>query len=185
ITIPIPPEKNPSLHRISIVASPPSTASNGESIVIKMEQEQPPSPQLPAHHDERRDSSPSPEDIGRAITTTSPIVTYRVRGIPCEWDQDLFEALLTRVLCPTSSAGINICSLAKTPYPQKEKVATVAFVRTPDFAVQEPLRDEWQLDIPCDQDENKGYDNISLVFDTHFRGFTPLHSKRDEVHKAE
>ncbi|KAK5189085.1 hypothetical protein LTR96_011245 [Exophiala xenobiotica] len=144
ITIPIPPEKNPSLHRISIVASPPSTASNGESIVIKMEQEQPPSPQLPAHHDERRDSSPSPEDIGRAITTTSPIVTYR-----------------------------------------KEKVATVAFVRTPDFAVQEPLRDEWQLDIPCDQDENKGYDNISLVFDTHFRGFTPLHSKRDEVHKAE
>ncbi|KAK5215763.1 hypothetical protein LTS03_011126, partial [Exophiala xenobiotica] len=70
-TIPSPPEKNPSLHRISIVASPQSTASNGESIVIKMKQEQPPLPQLPAHLDERRDSSPSPEDIGRAIT--SPI----------------------------------------------------------------------------------------------------------------
>ncbi|KAK5196041.1 hypothetical protein LTR92_003584 [Exophiala xenobiotica] len=73
IAIPSPHKKNPSLHRISIVASPQSTVSNGESIVIKMEQEQPPLPQLPAHLGERRDSSPSPEDIGRAITTTSPI----------------------------------------------------------------------------------------------------------------
>jgi hypothetical protein len=73
IAIPSPHKRNPSLHRISIVASPQSTVSNGESIVIKMEQEQPPLPQLPAHLSERRDSSPSPEDIGRAITTTSPI----------------------------------------------------------------------------------------------------------------
>ncbi len=73
IAIPSPHKKNPSLHSISIVASPQSTVSNGESIVIKMEQEQPPLPQLPAHLNERRDSSPSPEDIGRAITTTSPI----------------------------------------------------------------------------------------------------------------
>ncbi|KAJ9640605.1 hypothetical protein H2204_003234 [Knufia peltigerae] len=73
IAIPNPHKKNPSLHRISIVASPESVVSNAESVVIKMEQEQPPLPRLPAHLDERRDSSPSPEDIGRAITTSSPI----------------------------------------------------------------------------------------------------------------
>ena len=62
IAIPSPHKKNPSLHSISIVASPQSTVSNGESIVIKMEQEQPPLPQLPAHLNERRDSSPSSID---------------------------------------------------------------------------------------------------------------------------
>ncbi|KIW09799.1 hypothetical protein PV08_11900 [Exophiala spinifera] len=73
IAIPNPHKKNPSLHRISIVASPESTVSNAESVVIKMEHEQPPLPELPPHLNERRDSSPSPEDIGRAITTSSPI----------------------------------------------------------------------------------------------------------------
>ena len=122
---------------------------------------------------------------GSNVNNSKTTVTYRVRGIPCEWDQNLFEALLTKVLCPTSSAGINVCSLAKTPYAKKENVATVVFLTTPGFAVQEPLRDEWRLDISCDADECQGVSNISLVFDTHFRGFTPLHSERDEVHKLE
>ncbi|KAJ9610498.1 hypothetical protein H2200_005275 [Cladophialophora chaetospira] len=76
IAIPNPHKKNPSLHRISMVASPDSTLSpNGESVVFKMEQELPPLPQVPAHLNEQQRirSSPSPEDIGRAVTTHSPI----------------------------------------------------------------------------------------------------------------
>ncbi len=60
-----------------MVASPDSTLSpNGESVVFKMEQEQPPLPRLPSQLNEQqrmRESSPSPESIGCAVTTHSPI----------------------------------------------------------------------------------------------------------------
>ncbi|KIX03005.1 uncharacterized protein Z518_06555 [Rhinocladiella mackenziei CBS 650.93] len=73
IAIPNPHKKTPSLHRISMVASPESTLSpNGESIVIKMESE-PPLPQVPNHLHDHREPTPSPEEIGRAVTTSSPI----------------------------------------------------------------------------------------------------------------
>lgn len=73
ISIPDPHKKNPSLHSISIVASPETTLSlNGESIIIRMEEE-PPLPQFPGRLSGRRESTPSPEDIGRAVTTSSPI----------------------------------------------------------------------------------------------------------------
>ncbi|KIW97454.1 uncharacterized protein Z519_01038 [Cladophialophora bantiana CBS 173.52] len=77
IAIPNPHKKNPSLHSISIVTSPDSTFSpNAESVVIKMEEERPPVPRFPARLSEQqqtRESTPSPEDIGRAVTTSSPI----------------------------------------------------------------------------------------------------------------
>ncbi|EXJ67545.1 uncharacterized protein A1O5_09558 [Cladophialophora psammophila CBS 110553] len=77
IAIPTPHKKNPSLHSISIVTSPDSAFSpNAESVVIKMEEERPPVPRFPARLSEQqqmRECSPSPEDIGRAVTTSSPI----------------------------------------------------------------------------------------------------------------
>ncbi|KIY03410.1 uncharacterized protein Z520_00101 [Fonsecaea multimorphosa CBS 102226] len=77
ISIPNPHKKNPSLHSISIVTSPDSAFSpNAESVVIKMEEERPPLPRLPASlsaQQHTRESTPSPEDIGRAVSTTSPI----------------------------------------------------------------------------------------------------------------
>lgn len=47
---------------------------NGESIMIKIE-EQPPIPQFPSHIQDPRNNSrtPSPDDIGLAVTTSSPI----------------------------------------------------------------------------------------------------------------
>lgn len=74
IQVPNPHKRTPSLHRVSIMQSTETSLSpGGESIVIKME-EQPPLPQFPIHLQEaHRDSTPSPEDIGRAVTTTSPI----------------------------------------------------------------------------------------------------------------
>lgn len=74
ISVPNPHKRTPSLHRVSVMpASETSLSPGGESIVIKME-DQPPLPQFPIHLQEiRRDSTPSPEDIGRAVTTTSPI----------------------------------------------------------------------------------------------------------------
>ncbi|OAL23543.1 hypothetical protein AYO20_10988 [Fonsecaea nubica] len=77
ISIPNPHKKNPSLHSISVVTSPDSAFSpNAESVVIKMEEERPPLPRLPARLGEQqptRESTPSPEDIGRAVSTVSPI----------------------------------------------------------------------------------------------------------------
>ena len=77
IALPNPHKRTPSLHRISMMPSPISMASpHAESVIFKMEQEQPPLPQLPAQHSQqlqRRESSPSPDDIGRAVTTHSPI----------------------------------------------------------------------------------------------------------------
>ncbi|OAP63396.1 hypothetical protein AYL99_02623 [Fonsecaea erecta] len=77
ISIPNPHKKNPSLHSISIVTSPDSAFSpNAESVVIKMEEERPPLPRLPVSLNGEqltRESTPSPEDIGRAVSTTSPI----------------------------------------------------------------------------------------------------------------
>jgi len=74
IQVPDPHKRTPSLHRVNVMPSPGNSLSpGGESVVIKME-EQPPIPQFPLHLQEvRRDSTPSPEDIGRAVTTTSPI----------------------------------------------------------------------------------------------------------------
>jgi hypothetical protein len=74
ISVPNPHKRTPSLHRVSVMQSPETSLSpGGESIVIKME-DQPPLPQFPIHlQDVRRESTPSPEDIGRAVTTISPI----------------------------------------------------------------------------------------------------------------
>lgn len=74
ISVPNPHKRAPSLHRVSVMQSTETSLSpGGESIVIKME-DQPPLPHFPVHlQDVRRDSTPSPEDIGRAVTTASPI----------------------------------------------------------------------------------------------------------------
>ncbi|KAI1629927.1 hypothetical protein EDD37DRAFT_573039 [Exophiala viscosa] len=99
ISIPNPHRKAPSLHSISLVASPESAVSpNAESVVIRMEGERPPLPQLPAHLGPGRYPSPSPEDIGRAVTTSSPIdgktPTQRVPPppLPVTYTPSLYES---------------------------------------------------------------------------------------------
>ncbi|EXJ83015.1 hypothetical protein A1O3_06832 [Capronia epimyces CBS 606.96] len=74
IAMPNPHKKAPSMHRISLITSPESTlTANGESTVIKMEDKQSPVPCLPSHPNETKDGTLSPENIGRAVTTMSPI----------------------------------------------------------------------------------------------------------------
>ena len=84
IAVPNPHKKTPSLHSVSVVASPDHALSpNGESIMIKIE-EQPPLPQFPRHISELRETSrtPSPDDIGLAVSTSSPIDGNSNRGKP-------------------------------------------------------------------------------------------------------
>ena len=99
IAIPSPHRKAPSLHSISLVASPESaTSANAESVVIKMDEERPPLPQLPAHLNLGRYHSPPAEDIGRAVTTSSPIdgktPTQRVPppALPVIYTPSLYES---------------------------------------------------------------------------------------------
>ncbi|KAL2433537.1 hypothetical protein ABEF95_005070 [Exophiala dermatitidis] len=75
IAIPSPHKKAPSLHRISTIQRTPETSpsTNGETVLFKMEEERPPVPQLPSFTGTDRRATPSPEDIGRAVTTTSPL----------------------------------------------------------------------------------------------------------------
>jgi len=76
IAIPNPHKRTPSLHYPHSAATPrPDTmiSPSGESIVIKIEQE-PPVPSVPDQgHLQSWSRTPSPEDIGRAVTTSSPI----------------------------------------------------------------------------------------------------------------
>ncbi|KAL2410432.1 hypothetical protein ABEF95_002126 [Exophiala dermatitidis] len=75
IAIPCPHKKTPGLHRISTIQRTPETSpsTNGETVLFKMEEERPPVPQLPSFTGPDRKATPSLEDIGRAVTTTSPL----------------------------------------------------------------------------------------------------------------
>jgi hypothetical protein len=86
--------------------------------------------------------------------------------------------LASRALNLEKGIIVKVCSLADSPYPQKGKVATLEFSNTPSCLPPDAIRDEWIFENICgiEEEPNKA---ISLIFDTHFRGFTPLHSEND------
>lgn len=118
IALPNPRKKAPSLHRISLItASESRLSANGESIVIKMEEEQPPVPRFPTHQAECRDALPSPDTIGRAVTTMSPIDGKT----------------------PTQSFSREALSSAADPHPSMDAVKySPSIYRSPDLSHSSP-----------------------------------------------
>lgn len=126
IAIPNPHKRTPSLHRISMLASPDSTLSaTGESVVFKMEEEQPPLPPLPGHISQQqrtRKSTPSPEDIGRAVTTHSPIdgrtPTQAMSTAGAKYTPSLYQSPVITSPQPPSSLGMgSATTLVAQPAP--------------------------------------------------------------------
>ena len=110
-------------------------------------------------------------------------MTYRLRGIPVNYSLQGVESLVRDVLELGDVIKVEVRSLADSPYPQPEKVATLNFSSTPSRLCGGPNPDEWCFDIPHDGQQEQA--RICLVFDTHFRGFTPLHAERDADCKIE
>jgi hypothetical protein len=104
-------------------------------------------------------------------------ITYRLRGIPHYRKVPGVESLVRRALELENDVQVQVQSLASSPYMQNGKIATLRLSRIPVCLSSDISRGEWLFDVP--DDEQQGHPAISLVFDTHFRGFTPLHSEDD------
>ncbi|KAL7780982.1 ankyrin repeat protein [Trichoderma afarasin] len=106
---------------------------------------------------------------------------FRLRGIPCECETraDVRE-LVKRILSIEAGASVVVHSLAISPIEQISKVATLSFHALPE-CLSDCSRNEWVFNLPVD--ETSGEDDFSrrksLVFDTHFSGFTPLQHTKD------
>jgi hypothetical protein len=88
------------------------------------------------------------------------------------------EILASGALNLESDINVEVRSLADSPYPQQGKIAILEFSNTPSYLIPRVGQDQWCFaNIRSYEQEHNA--DISLVFDTHFRGFTPLHSEND------
>ena len=88
------------------------------------------------------------------------------------------EILATSALNLEDDIIVKAYSLADSPHPQQGKIAILEFSKTPSRLFPNDFQDEWRFDNIRGYEQEHNAD-ISLVFDTHFRGFTPLHSEND------
>jgi hypothetical protein len=110
---------------------------------------------------------------------------FRLRGIPHKYQtRDDVRELVKKILFIEAGVSVDVHSLALSPVEQHSKVATLSFVALPD-CLSDCSRNEWVFNLPAEDTSNEdGFNRRkSLVFDTHFSGFTPLHhSKDDDCH---
>jgi hypothetical protein len=127
----------------------------------------------------------------RSVATSEK--TYRVRGIPSDYNRKRTRELLEAILKDDGTiVGVDVASLAKHPSRQT-KVATVTFKQTP--ARLSPSKDEWTFKVPEPEshqpaDGDEELDAIAkfsqITVDSHFKGITPLTSfNNSSDHKLE
>ncbi|KAH7308422.1 hypothetical protein B0I35DRAFT_380188, partial [Stachybotrys elegans] len=107
---------------------------------------------------------------------------FRLRGIPpeCRTRTDVRE-LVQRALSIEPGVSLAVHSFAASPVEQSSRVATLSFSSLPDN-LSDRSRNQWVVKLPVTDDsyeDSPGWAQ-TLVFDTHFTGFTPLHRIRDE-----
>jgi hypothetical protein len=105
-------------------------------------------------------------------------IAYRLRGLPSTCDRRAVEILASRALNLENDINVEVCSLADSPYRRQEKIAILEFSNTPSYLFPHAGRDQWCFANIRGYEQEHNAD-ISLVLDTHFRGFTPLHSEND------
>lgn len=107
---------------------------------------------------------------------------FRLRGIPREYQSraDVRE-LVKSTLSIEPGESVAVHSLAISPVEHNSKVATLSFHALPD-RLSNSSRNEWVFNLPADEtlDEDGFSRRTSLVFDTHFSGFTPLQHTKDD-----
>ncbi|KAJ0132267.1 Uncharacterized protein HZ326_24648 [Fusarium oxysporum f. sp. albedinis] len=102
---------------------------------------------------------------------------FRLRGIPLEYEtRNEVCSLIQKTLALEPSASPTVYSLAISPVDQNSKIATISFPSIPD-SLSDRSRDEWVFHVSYGNDIDF---ERSLVFDTHFAGFTPFHRTSDK-----
>ena len=106
--------------------------------------------------------------------------TYRVRGIPNDYNRERTRETLNLVLGLCNTDGnLKLGSLATSPY-RSEKVATISFREIP-LRLREG--DEWYFEQP-DTDIDYPLPSHQIVIDSHFGDFTPLRTFESESDHA-
>ncbi|KAF4338426.1 hypothetical protein FBEOM_7695 [Fusarium beomiforme] len=108
--------------------------------------------------------------------TASSHKNFRLRGIPLEYEtRNEVCSLIQQTLALEPSASPTVYSLAFSPTDQSSKIATISFPSIPE-SLSDRSKDEWTFQLS--QDDNFDFSK-SLVFDTHFAGFTPFQRTSD------
>lgn len=122
----------------------------------------------PSVADIRRTGKPN-HGIANVRATGKLLATYRLQGIPADTDMSEIPKLLREAWDIPESIKVEVHSLAANPCRPEKKIATVSFSGIPKF-LQSSTETFWVSTV-----------NDKLVLDTHFRGFTPLHSDSDST----
>ncbi|KAL7917793.1 hypothetical protein ACQKWADRAFT_273841 [Trichoderma austrokoningii] len=104
-------------------------------------------------------------------------MAYRLRGVPSKLEQHDVKELVKKVLALEDDITVDVNSLADDPSRHGEKIATLEFSKIPASLSKQAGNEEWEF-LACDSQWND-CGKTTLLFDTHFRGLTPLHSKSD------
>ncbi|OMP83587.1 hypothetical protein BK809_0004968 [Diplodia seriata] len=107
-------------------------------------------------------------------------LTFRLRGLPRTYVDESSVQQLIKTLFSIQPAGVTVFSLANSPVDSETRVATLSFRRVP-LELCDNSMGQWTFDHPpYDDAQNKATTRkYQLVFDTHFRGLTPLHRQPD------
>lgn len=100
-------------------------------------------------------------------------ICFRVQGIPGRYSREEIEQILREKLALADTSLVHIESLAVNPMRSSEAVATVSFSEIPALLNG---KTQYHIDLAPVASERRG----RIVLDTHFEGFTPLHSSRDD-----
>ncbi|KAB2572339.1 Agglutinin [Lasiodiplodia theobromae] len=108
-------------------------------------------------------------------------VTFRLRGIPSQYStKNAVQELVERTLSIHPDTRFDVHSVAANPLEPTSRVATISFQVIPT-SLSDRSKKEWVLEPQGDwySDDIDGW-RKPLVFDTHFSGFTPLQSTKQE-----
>ncbi|KAH7202858.1 uncharacterized protein BKA55DRAFT_531394 [Fusarium redolens] len=113
----------------------------------------------------------------RRFSTPKPThKNFRLRGIPLEYEsRKEVRSLIQKTLALEPSASPTVYSLALSPTDKNSKIATISFPSIPN-SLSDRSKDEWIFQLS--EDDNFDFGR-SLVFDTHFAGFTPFQRTSD------
>lgn len=101
---------------------------------------------------------------------TASSKTFRLQGISSEYrEEDVKQLIQATLLRDDGECSFTVRSLARDPYRRNLKMATLDVPKPPKLSGGNS-NTEWQY-----QNE----DGVSVVLDSHFTGFTALHTPSD------
>lgn len=119
----------------------------------------------------------------KAVASKTYLKAFWLRGIPQEYT--VYDILPASNDAVGSHANIEVYSLASDPCRHNKKIATLESPNVPDQILEEAAKDGWTLHTrPLDTGWRLGR-RSQMIMDTHFHGFTPLHSSEKDEHTVE